>query len=97
MLGVTVDAIAIVVAVVMVGVVLLITPVRVFWKHMSFLLLELLLKCCPLCLRQILHLHTDHVVLPDLCTGRNILRGRHASLIGVDHRLSVKLSATINT
>jgi hypothetical protein len=39
MLGVTVDAIAIVAVVVMVGAVFLITPARVFWKHVSFLLL----------------------------------------------------------
>jgi hypothetical protein len=39
MLGVTVDAVAVVAVVVMVGAVFLITPVRVFWKHVSFLLL----------------------------------------------------------
>jgi hypothetical protein len=39
MLGVTVDAAAIVAIVVMVGVGFLITSVRVFWKHTSFLLL----------------------------------------------------------
>jgi hypothetical protein len=39
MLGVTVDAVAVVAVVMMVGAVFLITPVRVFWKHTSFLLL----------------------------------------------------------
>jgi hypothetical protein len=39
MLGVTVDVVAIVAVVVMVGTVFLITPVRVFWKHVRFLLL----------------------------------------------------------
>jgi hypothetical protein len=39
MLGVTVGAIAIVTVVVTVGAVFFITPVRVFWKHVSVLLL----------------------------------------------------------
>jgi hypothetical protein len=39
MLGVTVDAKAIVAVVVTVGAVFLITPVRVFWKYASFRLL----------------------------------------------------------
>jgi hypothetical protein len=39
MLGVTVDVVAIVVVVMTARAVLLITPVCVFWKHMSFLFL----------------------------------------------------------
>jgi hypothetical protein len=39
MLIVTVDAIVVVTVVVMAGAAFLITPVHVFWKHSSFLLL----------------------------------------------------------
>jgi hypothetical protein len=104
MLGVTVDVVAIVMVVMTARAVLLITPVCVFWKHMSFLFLVAAISSWS-SFSSAAHSASCRSSIATLIVLGYLIFVRAgpsfevvmASLISVDHQLSMKLRATFNT